>query len=288
MRKLKSTVDLLVFGNFYIAGAAVVMCYYTDLTFNRFVQPDIFWFVFFSTMSSYSLHWFLTPTVSGETGDRIRWTLRHKALLGALFLFSLPLTAYYFYLLKEYAFWIALPAVVTFLYTAPKIPFAPFIWLRRFVVGKTLYLAIVWTYITVVLPLRLSGGGWSESAALFFVNRFFLILPVCMLFDYRDKTEDRKSGIKNIVAYINDRQLEALYVVMLILFFTASLRLYFLRLNIIELFILILPQLILSLIFAKSKIYKLDYWFYILLDGTMAFSGVLCLINRYIHHFLLK
>ena len=89
-----------------------------------------------------------------------------------------------------------LPGILlTFLYSAPKLPQKIFRGLRRIAIGKTLYLAFVWVYVTTVLPIIVAGARWHPSFIFFTASRFFFVYACCLIFDYRDREDDRTAGI---------------------------------------------------------------------------------------------
>jgi hypothetical protein len=115
--------------------------------------------------------------------------------------------------------WLLATAFITFLYSAPKIPFPPFNHLKKIAVGKTIFLSLVWTHTTAILPLVLSNVHWQDQHFLFVINRFFLIYPICILFDYRDREEDKREGIKSMITHFSEKGIKALFYSSLLIFF---------------------------------------------------------------------
>ncbi|ULT45684.1 UbiA family prenyltransferase [Niabella defluvii] len=115
-----------------------------------------------------------------------------------------------FFLMKElgYIKWIVPAIFLTLLYTAPKFPFQPFTTLKKFILGKTILLALMWTYVTTALPFFIMNQPWQYTYSLFFVNRFTLIFPICILFDLRDKEYDRQTGVKSLVTLLPSQKLK--------------------------------------------------------------------------------
>jgi hypothetical protein len=119
-------------------------------------------FVFFSTVCSYNLHWYLTPH-SVSASWRIAWAQQHKGWHLVLFSIGLLGSALYFILIQEHWIALAFAAGVTFLYTAPKLPQPLFRRLKKIAIGKTIFLAFVWTYVTTVLPILVPGTVWKTE-----------------------------------------------------------------------------------------------------------------------------
>ena len=271
---MKKILDTFIFSNVYIALAAVMMCYCSQCLFGLFFDKNLAIFVFFATICSYSLHWYLT--FSEIKTPRILWTDQNRNLLKVLFIASLlGILGYSFYVFSLWKILFPL-AFFTFLYTAPKIPFRFFRFLQGFAAAKTLYLAVIWLCVTVVLPFENAKIVWTNEMILFAFNRFLLIGTVCMLFDYRDRDED--FGIKNLITYFDEKKLNIAFYTSTSCFFVTC---FFLKntFSNFEIFALALPYFILIGIFSILKNTKNDYWFYVVLDGVVMLSGVVLLNN---------
>jgi hypothetical protein len=264
----------LIFSNIWVAMCALVMSYYTFSFFGQPIFLPFLMFVFFSTLCSYTFHLFLT-TENEPVSTRLTWVLRNKKVLlglcitGAISAFFIGI----FYLITYYQWFIPL-ALLTFLYSAPKIPYKPFLLLRGFGLGKTFYVSIVWAIVTVALPLSISGFIWNNVLTVFFLNRFFLILSVCILFDFKDRHYDSLSNIKNLVTYFDERKLY-IAIGFCALFFAISAFVLFHKMLIInKLYAFILPEIFLLLGFHKLKNSESDEWYYGYLDGILMLSGI--------------
>jgi hypothetical protein len=271
---ISSLTDYFFFGNFFIAIVAVVMFSYTvrlfGLQVNEYFRP----FVFFSTLLSYSLHWYLTPE-SDNASAKPRWSLSHQRFLFIMLVFSvagmiisvIPLLGYYKILIPL--------AAVTFLYSAPKIDAKPFTWLRGKYMAKTISLSVVWLAVTVILPIVVSGNEWNYERALFALNRFMLLFPVCILFDHRDRAEDTLQGIRNIVSLLDEKRMDMLFYACTALAVLTAILLQFKIQSFIDSLYILIPSVLLALTYTKSKNSTSDLWYYTYLDGLMALSGFL-------------
>src|SRR5690349_9166580 len=171
-----------VYSNLFIAVCAVLMVMQTDQLVHARVSPaDLYFiaFVFFSTICSYSFHWYLSsPSVLSS--PRIAWQHRHHSLHLVFFIVGLIGSAIFFLYLRDHWFWLLVSAIITFLYTAPKIPHPYFRVLRKIALGKTIFLAFVWMYVTTILPVLISDRPWQPGFFLFIISRFFLIYAICI------------------------------------------------------------------------------------------------------------
>ncbi|WP_162852527.1 UbiA family prenyltransferase [Dinghuibacter silviterrae] len=263
-----------MFSSLFISGCAVVMVYQTNQLLGLAEVPDdLYAFVFWATMASYNFHWYLTPTAYSSS-ERIGWSHRHKRLELTLFLFSGLGAAYFLFFLHKYAGWIGLGILLTFLYTAPKIPFKPLAALSRIAVGKTIFLTAVWTYITTVLPVVMSGSPFTWAALLLTLHRLFLIYAICIIFDYRDRDQDKQSGIRSLVVYLDEEGNDRLFYGCCAAALISTLLLLTCGFSVTIVLALFVPILTTMLLYPEGKRSKSDYLFYFVLDGLMAFSAV--------------
>lgn len=275
---LKSIVNFFLFSSLFIALCAVAMVYQVQLLVPRVNIPGIFYvFVFFSTICSYNFHWWLTTHAVNGT-ERLHWALRHKGLHLVLYFTGLLGAVACFVLLRQHWFWIGFGAFITFLYSAPKIPQKIFIGLRRIAVGKTIFLAFVWMYVTTVLPLRVAGETWQTNFTWLSCSRFFLIYAICILFDYRDREDDKADGIRSMITFFNEQGINMLFAISLILFSVFTLAMYFTGTSMVVSCILLLPGLVTAAIYNYAKKNFSDYLYYFVLDGLMMLSALIMII----------
>jgi hypothetical protein len=293
----RKSFDLFIFSSLYIALCAVLMIWQTDrLLTGSFPSGRLAAFVFFSTICSYNFHWWLTPA-SAELSYRVRWTQLHKALHFILCLAGAVGAIVYFFSLRQH--WLALcfGAFLTFLYSAPKLPQPIFKDLKKIAVGKTLFLSLVWMYVTTMLPVFIAHAPWTTACTLYALNRFFLIYAICILFDYRDREDDRSEGIRSLITYLHESGIDALFFISLIGFAASGIGLFAAAGSrpsgspvsgsplpvdhpVLALIILLIPGIIVAALYKSAKKNPSDYLYYFVLDGLMMFSGLLMLIFR--------
>jgi 4-hydroxybenzoate polyprenyltransferase len=189
-------------------------------------------------------------------------------------------SAVYFFYLAHYFFALCFAAFLTFLYSAPKLPQRIFQWLQKIAVGKTFFLTFVWVYVTTVLPLIVAGAPWQPSFYLFTFSRFFLIYGICILFDYRDREDDKTQGIRSLITQLSERGIGWLFWTSMAGFFLSNLALAFYHYPAYYLFLLLIPGMITCGLYREAKRNFSDDLYYIVLDGLMMFSGLLMFIFR--------
>ncbi len=269
--------NYLIFGNIFIAVCAALMSYYTFEVFDEPVSLTLLGFIFFASISSYSFHSYL-PTTEKEYSEKVKWGLkRRKYFLFLLIIGSVGATSFLFFLDQDLKLILTI-ILFTVLYSSPKIKFEKFTFFKRFGTAKTIYLAAIWTLVTVSLPLSAMDINTGNAGMLFFANRFFLIYAICILFDLKDKEYDMQRGIKSIITILDEKKIELLFFICLILFFISSLVFYIFRDSGLIVLTLITPGSLLLFLFQRSKETKSDYWFSFVLDGVMMLSPVLYLL----------
>lgn len=271
--------NFFVYSNLFIAGCAVLMVNQT-YRFLLHSAPDTYLlcFVFFSTICSYSFHWWLTSG-SVLVTHRIEWLARNRKLHLVMFMLGLTGAAIFFIYLFPYWPWLLLSALITFLYSAPKIPHKYFRILRRVALGKTIFLAMVWMYVTTILPVIFSGQPWKTEYTLFVFSRFFLIYAICILFDYRDRADDKAAGIRSLITYLNERGILCLFAFSLLVFAVSTLLLLSFGYDIVSVVFLLIPGIITAALYNRARKDFSDSFYYFVLDGLMAFSAILMLIR---------
>ena len=128
--------------------------------------------------------------------ERHLWNTRNKTFLLFILLVSGAIVCVYTWRLRSGILYILIAGLITFLYSAPNIPFRPFIFLRRIAIGKTTFLALVWTYVTAMMPMLIGRLPLAARHYYYLGSRFFLVYAICILFDLKDrpKTVKKESG----------------------------------------------------------------------------------------------
>jgi 4-hydroxybenzoate polyprenyltransferase len=271
---LRKIIDFILFSSLFISCCAVLMVYETlQLVNYNGAIFSLYGFVFFSTICSYNFHWYFTPHVKNE---RIRtlWTQEHRSLQLVLAIAGALGAIYFLPHFLDKIHWLFPSVLLTFLYTAPKIPVKAFRYLKKIAIGKTIYLAFVWTYVTTIMPILLFEIEWTGREFLFTTGRFFYIYAICILFDYRDRDQDKIDGIRSLVTYFEEKGIARLYVGSLCIFFATTLMLAFFDVAKWQILLMIIPGILLAILFPIARKNFSDYLYYLVLDGLMMFSAL--------------
>ena len=243
--------------------------------------PDNYFlgFVFSATICSYSFHWWLT-SFPGQSSSRINWLKDYKVFHLVLFFVGLIASAYFFYFFIDHWCWIFLSVLFTFLYSAPKIPHRYFRVLLNVAIGKTIFLAFVWMYVTSVLPFVLAKGIWTTGVILFFISRFFFIYAICIMFDYRDRESDKEQGIRSMITYFSEAGVDRLFFFSILVYAITTIFLLRYDFSLQNVILLLIPGVITALLYDYSKKNFSDVLYYFVLDGLMMLSALLMLVIK--------
>jgi 4-hydroxybenzoate polyprenyltransferase len=256
-----------------------MVCQTSYLLFHSVPAFSLIAFVFFSTICSYNFHWYLTPN-SVTSSVRAQWTQKHKLLHLILYLTGLTGSLIYFFVFRQHWMALTFAGFVTFLYSAPKLPQTFFRQLKQIAIGKTIFLSLVWMYVTTMLPVFFANVPWKTDYFLFAASRFLLIYSICVIFDYRDREDDKNDGIRSLITYLNETGVDSLFVISLVLFALFTIALYWFHYSLPTIIILLVPGVLVATLYNYSKKNFSDYLYYFVLDGMMMFSGLLMLIFK--------
>jgi hypothetical protein len=261
--------------------AGVWLCYWE--TKERLQLPYVAEYGFFllsATGLVYQLHWLLTPFENNSA--RLQFNKTYAVGLHALAVAYAFAALWFFYALpKTYQLGCLVPVVLTSIYLAPKLPFRAIHWVRGKVYGKTVVLAVVWLFTTLLLPIWAHRFSFSSFDLNYIFYRFLLFLLVCFFFDYRDRESDRAGGIHSFLVHQPLPYLHWFVVVVLGL----ALWLNWNMKEDIDTLTFLLQMLPLVLLFAfrhKSFQTQSDSWYYLFLDA-MVFLVPLCTWLRTLH-----
>jgi 4-hydroxybenzoate polyprenyltransferase len=272
---IRKVFDFFLFSSLYISLCAVLMTWQSGYLLHIAIPGDYYWFVFFATICSYNFHWYLTP-FSKNSAERTQWSIQHKSAHLLFYFAGVIGSVIFFYKLRQHWFALFFATVLTFLYSAPKIPIPVFKYFKQVAIGKTIFLTTVWTYVTTILPVFVAGElHFNHEMKWFSASRFFLIYAICLLFDYRDRDEDKEEGIRTFVNYFDETIVTRLFILTLVAFAVFTMALLFSNVPILTVFIILVPGVILFYISGEVKKSVSDYLYYFILDGLMMLSALL-------------
>lgn len=236
-------------------------------------------FVFSATCCSYSFHWYFTDH-SVIPSPRIQWLRRFRFVHTILFFAGAAGVIYFFLQLLPHWPWLLVSAMIAFLYSAPKIPHPWFRSLRKVALGKTIFLAFAWMFVTTWLPVVVNEVPWDNQHTVFCIYRFFQVYCICILFDYRDREDDKADGIRSLITYLNDKSITRLFIFSVLMSLATALILYKWDPDPLFIGFLILPVALTAALYNRARRDFSDLFYYGLLDGLMVLSAILMLVAR--------
>lgn len=272
MNLLKRSLDFLLFSNIFIGACAVALTFTNQLTVeDSFHLNAACWFVFFSTILVYSSLKFRTADEPVELTAHRAWATKHPQASRNVFLISLIGALAFFFQLNSNMQWMVLAlALFTAFYGFIEIPFTrPKIKLRHLGLVKTLFVAIVWSVTTVILPLCES---YTEPAMMVFLllRRFLFILALTMVFEIKDIKGDRQNQLHTLPSAIGVTNTKLL---------AQGILMGLIALNIAQYFFFDIPllnmlavntSLLLSILCIQPVNEETsERWYYLVLDGMM-------------------
>jgi 4-hydroxybenzoate polyprenyltransferase len=150
--------------------------------------------------------------------------------------------------------------------------------LKQVAIGKTLFLAFVWMFATTLLPIFIAGKMPEGLTWLFAGSRFGLVYAICILFDYRDREDDKRDGVRSMVTYFGEKGIDRLFFISIFLYVLSTLAMIFYGLSVLNIILILVPGVLLVALYKHAKMDFSDYLYYFVLDGLMMLSGLLMLI----------
>lgn len=238
-------------------------------------------FVFAATLCLYALHRIVGMEKVKPFAEKYRYAIitkyQHHILLYAIV--GLLVAAYLFFsLCFQNQLLIVLPAFLSLGYVVPF--FGKNRRLRDFDYIKIFLIAIVWAFITVILPI-VERKGWAVSASdlLMCIERGLFIFAITIPFDIRDLKVDQHIQVKTIPSIIGIPQSKLLAGLLLVIAFLISCILYTLTVyNGAVLAALSLSYLSTYCLINYSDKTAEDYFFTGVMDGTMLIQFLFVLL----------
>ena len=190
MRLFRSVLDFYINSSIHVALAVCAMSCITMIQFDLNIDKDVLFFTFFATITGYNFVKFFG--IAKFHHRRLTSRLRSIQLF-SLLAFIL-MTVFFFRLQTITMVLITAFGLVTFLYAIPILPKHLFIDHQRnlrSISGLKIYIiALVWTGVTVLLPLIDNHVELSEDIWYASLQRFLIVIVLMLPFEIRDLNFD--------------------------------------------------------------------------------------------------
>lgn len=277
---LRSLVNLLLYGHFWIATAALAMTIQTHLL----LEGSWYWsgldaFIASGTLTIYALHRMVAISMGGENPQEGRFKIMQdfRWHIIAYAVFAGILAAYFYWQLPDFLkLSLLVPNLIALGYVLPLLNGRR---LRDLPYLKIFLIALSWAWITVIAPAQSVGLTIDRSILLMALERACFIFAITLPFDIRDMVLDQQAAVSTLpgqwgVLRAKRIALTALLLMVIIVLFNYSLDRYSLGACL---------ALLLSAVSSAALIWKAtperhDYYFTGLLDGTMIIQLLLILL----------
>lgn len=278
MNFLRPIINLILYGNFWIAATAAAMVLQTQLLFTgQFSITPFVLFVFFGTLFLYAIHRIIGLNKVQPFQDHGRYFVIASfknhiifyAIVSAIGGFIL-----FWYLPFRWNWMVFLPAILSLAYVLPLLGEKRR--LRDFAFIKIFLIAVVWSWVTVVLAAKEEGIPMTTALVYQFAERAFFLFAITLPFDIRDLEIDRFTDVKTIPSILGIQKTQLLagvsFAFVLLFAWLNVLISTYSWWNFLALAISVLSSFF--IVYFAPKV-KHDYYFTGLIDGTMLIQFLL-------------
>ena len=284
MSFIRKIIDLLLYGNFFIAFCAVALLLQTEwLIFGQLEWTYLTTFTFAATLCLYAIHRIVGIQKVQAFNEKYRYHIIEKYQTHILIyaVAGVGIAAFLFFQLN----WvnqllIIVPSLLALGYVLPF--FGRQRRLRDFHYIKIFLVALVWAFITVTLPLVEGRQFLVPTDALLFLERSVFIFAITIPFDIRDLKVDQHIEVKTIPSAIGEQGAKRLAIGLLLANSILTISLWKLEIYTLSAALGIgVTYLLTSLLINFSSKDRHDYFYTALMDGTMILQFLIVYLFTY-------
>ncbi len=264
-----------IFSHSIFAGlCAVALCHQTiSLLPCKQHNPLFYLFVFSATLCSYNFH-LLAGVLFVKGAGSVKNVLSANIDAVLFILLSALVIVYCLLHLQPLLPWVAISFAAAALYSMPLMPVHFLEKIRTAGFLKTLLLALTWTYVTVLLPLKQSGCVLDKEAGIFFAHRFCFMLQLCLIFDLRDVAVDKTKGLHSLATDISPRAAGLLFYLLVVAFGVFTILLFSFIPSLYLLLAFAMVQFAAVILYRAPQLYRNYFFYFFLVDGLMILSAL--------------
>ncbi len=269
---VKKIINTILYSNIFIGACAVALTFTNQLIVEGQIHFDSnCWFILFSTIFTYSyLKAISTSGATHHTSHR-DWATENPQLSKNILLISaIGAAAFFFELNTDAKVVVFILAIVTAFYGFFEIPFIkPKKKLRDLGLVKTVFVGIVWSATTVLVPLAQSHIQ-TDLMIFLLLRRFLFLLALTMVFEIKDMEGDAANNLETLPLAIGIPNTKLL---------AQGILFAMIIINLIQYFFFYIPfvnmvavnlSLLVSIICIQPVNEQTgEKWYYIVLDGMM-------------------
>lgn len=252
MRALKTIFDFYIYSSIHVALAVFALSWVTLLQFDIEYDENVLYFIFFASITGYNFVKYF-GLAKFHHRSLAKWLKTIQVFSGICFVIM-----GYFALKLEFntLIWIGAFGLATFLYAIPIIPKKIFLDKKknlRSIGGLKVYIiAMVWTGVTVFLPLLNNQFYITDDVIITAIQRFIFVLVLMFPFEIRDLNYDSLK-LATIPQKIGVKQTKLVGLFLLIVFYFLN---YFkgdINTIVLASYLMISSITLLFLVFAKQN-----------------------------------
>jgi 4-hydroxybenzoate polyprenyltransferase len=281
---LRTASHWVFYGNIFIALCAVCMTLETylilDLPVTYKSTFPLLLIVFCSTFFIYNIDLFAhrNNSIENIVSGRLIWRIKYRAIIKTINigmgLLILALSSFSTY--KSFLFFVHLAVISLAYYFSFEIGSAKFTPLRKIPLLKAFVISYVWAGSSVLLPaLRNSISIVSSEVLQIFIERYFFLFALAIMFDIRDLSADHKN-IRTIPGLVGSFKTKVLSFLLL---FVATILVLLDYKNPYLICAFVISFLVAAFFIYKAKTDSGEYYFLLLVDGSMILQFLLVLLS---------
>jgi len=277
VKVLRLMIDQFLFGHLLISFSALSLTYYSMQVTET--PPDLHFLliIFVATFSVYSFHASYKETFSAVT-SRNSWIEKNRKLLIYQAITGGIITVILVFTLPGLAPWLIPVGILTLAYSLPRL-MGNSTWLsRRILYWKTIYLAMIWTFVTFILVAINYNVRWDLTLMTQAFVRFLAVFQVCILFELKDRSRNEPDSVRNMLFQLNEKRMAFVFYLISVLQGLGVLILTFADEDKKWVIIPLIVALFLMLAYKTTRSSTNDYLYYAGVDGILLIPGLLAWI----------
>ncbi|TYA69829.1 UbiA prenyltransferase family protein [Seonamhaeicola marinus] len=261
MAYLKQLLNFYINSSIHVALSVVALAVISFLELNLYINIDLLLFTFFASVTGYNFVKYF-----GIAKFHHRSLARWLKAIQVFSLFCFIAMCYYAFKLEKSTLWyIAGFGLITFFYAIPFLPKDIFVDKKqnlRSIGGLKIYLiALVWSGVTVFLPLLNEGANWHTDILILGIQRYLFIIVLMFPFEIRDLKFDslKLSTIPQRIGVRNTKVIGFVLLVIIILLDLLKVRFVLYEFAVLSVFMMLTLVLLLKAEKTQDKYYS-AFW----------------------------
>lgn len=271
--------NFLLYSNLFVSFCAVALVYRSLILFNLSITENINLLILtgLTTFVAYNFQRIVRfeqqPIEENMQTQRLKWTYKYKNYLKIISIIVTVISVKLFFSLHLNAkIMLLFVGFISFFYVIKFIPInKKWISLREIPYLKLLLIALVWSVVTVVLPMfnQTNVPALSAQFYLILLQQFLFILAITIPFDNRDVAFDVAQNLKTLPVLMGKTNAVGISVALLIFCILIAFFQWFFVVKTTYLFYESLIFAISATLIIPTKKDQHEFYYALLIEGTM-------------------